>query len=216
MTIKETEQLIQRYLDGETSPEEERQLAIEVSRKGTPKEWQMIREMLGELTVDEVLFNQIMAERKPAETDKSKLRRLWPWLAAACVAVFLVVVLAPPRTENQPLAQQNVKVQQPKTEEALQLKPADVHPMSADEPVKRVLATVKEPSVRQKPKATPAPQQDDEVQSDHCSEEPVNMDEMMADFRERQQRQTYDYTQVEQEIRQKGEAFSCAINNKMH
>lgn len=215
MTIKETEQLIQRYLDGETSPEEERQLAIEVSRKGIPKEWQMIREMLGELTVDEVLFNKIMAARKTAETDKSKLRRLWPWLAAACVAVFLVVVLAP-RTENLPLAQQNVKVQQPKTKVALQLKPADVHPKPAVEPVQRALETVKEPSIRQKPKVAPAPQQDNELQSDHCSAEPVNMDEMMADLRERQQRQTYDYTQVEQEIRQKGETFSCAVNNKMH
>ena len=100
MTYKETEILIQKYLNGETTAEEERRLALEVSRKDAPDDWKVIAEMLGELTVDEALFDQIMAERK----QKPRLIRFWPWVAAACVVALLVVFLGPPKEEmpNQP------------------------------------------------------------------------------------------------------------------
>lgn len=64
MTYNQTELLIQKYLNGETSTEEERLLALEVSQEDAPLEWKMIAEMLGELTIDETLFDQIMAERR--------------------------------------------------------------------------------------------------------------------------------------------------------
>lgn len=96
MTYKETEILIQKYLNGETTAEEERRLALEVSRKDAPDDWKVIAEMLGELTVDEALFDQIMAERK----QKPRFIRLWPWVAAACVAALLIVFLGPPREET--------------------------------------------------------------------------------------------------------------------
>ena len=64
MTYNQTELLIQKYLNGETSTEEERLLALEVSQEDAPLEWKMIAEMLGELTIDEALFDQIMAERR--------------------------------------------------------------------------------------------------------------------------------------------------------
>ena len=96
MTYKETEILIQKYLNGETTAEEERRLALEVSRKDAPEDWKVIAEMLGELTVDEALFDQIMAERK----QKPRFIRLWPWVAAACVAALLIVFLGPPREET--------------------------------------------------------------------------------------------------------------------
>ena len=96
MTYKETEILIQKYLNGETTAEEERRLALEVSRKDAPEDWKVIAEMLGELTVDEALFDQIMAERK----QKTRFIRLWPWVAAACVAALLIVFLGPPREET--------------------------------------------------------------------------------------------------------------------
>ena len=96
MTYKETEILIQKYLNGETTAEEERLLALEVSRKDAPDDWKVIAEMLGELTVDEALFDQIMAERK----QKPHFIRLWPWVAAACVVALLVVLLGPPREET--------------------------------------------------------------------------------------------------------------------
>ena len=96
MTYKETEILIQKYLNGETTAEEERLLALEVSRKDAPDDWKVIAEMLGELTIDEALFDQIMAERK----QKPRFIRLWPWVAAACVAALLIVFLGPPREET--------------------------------------------------------------------------------------------------------------------
>ena len=96
MKYKETEILIQKYLNGETTAEEERLLALEVSRKDAPDDWKVIAEMLGELTIDEALFDQIMAERK----QKPRFIRLWPWVAAACVAALLIVFLGPPREET--------------------------------------------------------------------------------------------------------------------
>ena len=95
MTYKDTEILIQKYLNGETTAEEERLLALEISREDVPDDWKVIAEMLGELTVDEALFDQMMAERK----QKSRLVKLWPWLAAACVAALLIVFIGPPRDD---------------------------------------------------------------------------------------------------------------------
>ena len=96
MTYQETEILIQKYLNGETTAEEEKLLALEVSREDAPSDWKIIAEMLGELTFDEALFDQIMAERK----QKPRIIRLWPWVAAACVVALLVVFLGPPREET--------------------------------------------------------------------------------------------------------------------
>ncbi len=95
MTNKDTEILIQKYLNGETTAEEERMLALEVTRENVPDDWKVIAGMLGELTVDEALFNQMMAER----SHKSRIVKLWPWVAAACVAALLIVFLGPPRKD---------------------------------------------------------------------------------------------------------------------
>ena len=100
MTYQETEILIQKYLNGETTAEEEKLLALEVSREDAPDDRKVIAEMLGELTIDEAIFDKIMAERK----QKPRIIRLWPWVAAACVVALLVVFLGPPKegTPNQP------------------------------------------------------------------------------------------------------------------
>ena len=95
MTYKDTEILIQKYLNGETTAEEERMLALEVTRENVPDDWKVIAGMLGELTVDEALFNQMMAER----SRKSRIVKLWPWVAAACVAALLIVFFGPPRKD---------------------------------------------------------------------------------------------------------------------
>ena len=95
MTYNETELLIKKYLNGETTAEEERLLALEVSREDAPADWKIIAGMLGELTVDEALFDQMMAER----SRKSRIVKLWPWVAAACVAALLIVFLGPPRKD---------------------------------------------------------------------------------------------------------------------
>ena len=105
MTYNDTEVLIQKYLNGETTVEEERLLALEVSREDVPEDWKIIAGMLGELTIDEALFNQIMAERR----HKPRLIKLWPWVAAACVAALLIVLLSPPK-EAAPTQPQIAKV----------------------------------------------------------------------------------------------------------
>lgn len=108
MTRNDTELLIQKYLNGETTVEEERQLALEVSREDVPEDWKIIAGMLGELTIDEALFDQMTAARK----QKPRIIRLWPWLAAACVAALLIVFIGPPRDDvsTQPQTKQVAKV----------------------------------------------------------------------------------------------------------
>ena len=64
MTNKEIQQLINKYLEGETSPEEERQLARELQDDDLPDEWKAIKMMLGELTIGEAEYDNIMEQRK--------------------------------------------------------------------------------------------------------------------------------------------------------
>lgn len=86
--------LITRYLDGETTPDEERQLALAVSVPDAPPEWRIIAEMLGELTIDAARYDDIMAQRNTNTTKRitRRIARLWPWTAAAaCIAVGIVL-----------------------------------------------------------------------------------------------------------------------------
>ena len=91
MKQKDIEILIQKYLNGETTPEEEKALALEVSRDDAPQDWKIIAEMLGELTVDEALYDRMIAERNK----KPRIIKLWPWVAAACIAAMIAIVQAP-------------------------------------------------------------------------------------------------------------------------
>ena len=86
MTTLEINQLIDKYLEGRTSPEEEQRLALEVNRADAPQEWLIIREMLGELTLGEAIYNKVVKSRKR--------RRLWRyagWGIAASLALILAV-----------------------------------------------------------------------------------------------------------------------------
>lgn len=71
MTNKEIQQLINKYLEGETSPEEERQLARELQGDNLPEEWQAIRLMLGELSMGEAEYDAIMEQRKQEQKKPS-------------------------------------------------------------------------------------------------------------------------------------------------
>lgn len=73
MTNKEIQQLINKYLEGETSPEEERLLALELQGDDMPEEWKTIRLMLGELTIGEAEYDNIMEQRKEKERKPSAL-----------------------------------------------------------------------------------------------------------------------------------------------
>ncbi|MCQ2259589.1 MAG: hypothetical protein MJZ41_16625 [Bacteroidaceae bacterium] len=113
MKSKDIEILIEKYLNGETTPEEEKVLAAEVSRDDAPQEWKIIAEMLGELTVDEALYDKMMAERNK----KSRIIKLWPWVAAACVAAILLMIPTPPKSPLTPERGESVaQVEEVKTE----------------------------------------------------------------------------------------------------
>ena len=89
MTQQEVNRLIDLYMEGKTSPEEEHQLAIEVNRPDAPAEWKIIAEMLGELTLGEALYDQTMAERK-----RVRIRRYIGWsiaAVAACLTLWFVL-----------------------------------------------------------------------------------------------------------------------------
>lgn len=68
MTNKDIQTLIDRYLEGETSPQEERQLARELQRTDLPEEWEAIRLMLGELAMGEAEYDAVMEERSNTAT----------------------------------------------------------------------------------------------------------------------------------------------------
>ena len=85
--------LIDKYLAGETTPEEERQLALEVSRPDAPEDWRIIAEMLGELTLDEALYDRMMEARHAVTKTKTRLMSMkWVWTAAACLVAVAITV----------------------------------------------------------------------------------------------------------------------------
>ena len=102
------QQLIQRYLDGETTIEEEQALArfYLLSDGNFSAEEEAVRQLVlatshlaGDFTPSAEKaeeFDRIMA--KSSRT--SRRIGLWPWLAAACAAAILAIVLAPPKNEE--------------------------------------------------------------------------------------------------------------------
>ena len=68
MNTHDIQQLIDRYLADETTPDEERQLALALHQAAEagepmPDEWQAVLLMLGELTLGEALYNELMAQQ---------------------------------------------------------------------------------------------------------------------------------------------------------
>lgn len=87
MTDKEIQKLIDRYLEGITTPEEERQLAHELLRVDIPEEWQAIRLMLGELAMGEVEYDDIMESRQKKTPVITMYRR---WIAVAASLLLII------------------------------------------------------------------------------------------------------------------------------
>ena len=86
MTNKDIQQLIDKYLEGETSPQEEQTLAHELLRPDIPEEWQAIRLMLGELTLGEAEYDAIMAQR----TSKPSAILIALRVISSLAAIYLV------------------------------------------------------------------------------------------------------------------------------
>ncbi|WP_294744126.1 hypothetical protein [uncultured Prevotella sp.] len=87
MIEKEIQKLIDRYLEGITTPEEERQLAHELLRVDTPEKWQAIRLMLGELAMGEVEYDDIMESRQKKTPVITMCRR---WIAVAASLLLII------------------------------------------------------------------------------------------------------------------------------
>ena len=112
------QQLIQRYLDGETTIEEEQALArfYLLSDGNFSAEEEAVRQLV--LATSHLAGDFTPSAEKAEEFDRimtktSRNRRigLWPWLAAACAAAILVIFLAPPRSKEDNTPQQFPTVQ---------------------------------------------------------------------------------------------------------
>lgn len=105
MTNKDIQNLIDKYLAGETSPAEEKKLALELQQQqNLPEEWQAVCLMLGELTLGEAEYDTIMAQRhhKPS-TIIIALRIISSIAAAWLIGLFLYQQA----TVSEPLIQSN-------------------------------------------------------------------------------------------------------------
>lgn len=87
MKDKDIEQLINKYLEGVTSSEEEQELALELQRPDIPQEWKAIRLMLGELTLGEAEYDAILKLNTPLHRGRG-----WGWVCSitSMAAVLLV------------------------------------------------------------------------------------------------------------------------------
>ena len=77
-------------------------------------------------------LNARLMQRMGAKPQKSRIRQLWPWLAAACVAAFLIVLVAPPREAATGEPKVTAKVEQPATTEVQKSEPQAEAPQEAD------------------------------------------------------------------------------------
>ena len=102
MTDKAIQKLIDRYLAGTTTPEEERQLARELLRPDIPEDWQTVRLMLGELAMGEAEYDAIMANRQRQTPVIKRMRLRWFSVAASLLLIFGVgMMLLRPTQEKQ-------------------------------------------------------------------------------------------------------------------
>ena len=90
MKAKDIEQLINKYLEGETSPAEEQKLALELQRPDIPEEWQAIRLMLGELTLGEAEYHSLLAKKSLPFGGGLERGRGWVSAISSMAAVLLV------------------------------------------------------------------------------------------------------------------------------
>ena len=88
MNKNEIQRLIDRYLNGVTTPEEEQQLARALLGGNIPDDWKVVRIMLGELAMGEAEYDADMA--KKASRKKSFVLPVpVRWLIAASVALLI-------------------------------------------------------------------------------------------------------------------------------
>ena len=112
MTDKDIQQLTDRYLAGETTPAEERRLALALRQRGElSEEWQAVSLMLGELTAGEAEYDTIMAGRRAKPSAVVVALRIM-LTAAAVYLVGLFLWLQQEPTEPVRLAKQQTVQEQ--------------------------------------------------------------------------------------------------------
>lgn len=173
MTNKDIERLINKYLDGETSPAEECQLARELQRTDIPEEWKAVRLMLGELTLGAAEYDAIMAHRSNKPETAPKQRRLWPWVGAIAASILLLLVFrfSQGPVEEQPVVAEIVEQSFPQpavSESIVEGKKEEALPkvQPAVKPTKKHRKAVIKPEAPAEPmlaEAEPVPQPEEEV-----------------------------------------------------
>lgn len=88
MNKNEIQRLIDRYLNGVTTPEEEQQLARALLGDDIPDEWKVVRIMLGELAMGEAEYDTDMAE-KVSHVKPVVVSIFARWLVAASIALVI-------------------------------------------------------------------------------------------------------------------------------
>ena len=88
MNKNEIQRLIDRYLNGVTTPEEEQQLARALLCDDIPDEWKVVRIMLGELAMGEAEYDTDMAE-KVSHVKPVVVSIFARWLVAASIALLI-------------------------------------------------------------------------------------------------------------------------------
>ena len=172
MTNKDIEQLINKYLDGETSPAEECQLARELQRTDIPEEWQVVRLMLGELTLGEAEYDAIMARHSNKSETAPRQRRLWPWFGAVAASILLLLVFrfGQEPVEEKPVVAETVEqsIPQPATQPIVEEKEEEAlrEVKPPIKPAKRHRKAVIKPEAPAEPmfaEAEPMPQPEEEA-----------------------------------------------------
>lgn len=105
-----------------------------------------------EFKASENLKQEVM-EKARQEAMPRRIAKLWPWLAAACVIGFIMMILMPPKsaTEEQPLM---AKIEPKVVKE----QPAEKTP----EPISVIVETPKQPKVQKSRPATAKEEQESE------------------------------------------------------
>lgn len=113
MTDKNIQKLIDKYLEGETSPKEERQLAQELLRPNIPEEWQAIRLMLGEITMGEAAYDSIIAQRREKPSAVLVAIRIISSVAAIYLIGLFFWLQQTPETETNTAYNNKIEQTQP-------------------------------------------------------------------------------------------------------
>lgn len=221
MIEKEIQKLIDRYLEGITTPEEERQLAHELLRVDIPEEWQAIRLMLGELAMGEVEYDDIM-ESSQKKTPVITMCRRWIAVAASLLLIIGIGATLWQNSNDNETAPETLVVKVDTIKTNLQQKVEDVKKQPLE--MKKNAETVDSAKIIKEQYRMPRPPKhymakaempepeyiDKEEQEESAEEEEMRRMEMemMAQMQGSLQA---DFMEMTNEIRQRGERVSQRV-----